>query len=98
VFYNWPGNVRELQNVIERAVALCSGSIIQPEDLPNALRKGTPKPNGYDDIHPLEEIERKYILAALEMTKGDKRLAAEKLNIGLTSLYRKLKEYEGYSP
>ena len=93
LLYNWPGNVRELQNVIERAVALCSGSQIQLEDLPNVLRKGIPKPKSHDDIYPLEEIERKYILAALEMTKGDKRLAAQKLNIGLTSLYRKLKEY-----
>ena len=92
--YAWPGNARELHNVIERAVALCSGNLIQVEDLPPALRKGMPEPNSHDDIHPLEEIERKYILATLEMTRGDKKLAAEKLGIGLTSLYRKLKEYE----
>lgn len=94
LFYDWPGNVRELDNVIERAVALCSGNTITVDDLPQTLRKGTSKPDSHDDIHPLEEIERKYILTALEMTKGDKRLAAEKLGIGLTSLYRKLKEYE----
>jgi two-component system response regulator HydG len=98
LLYNWPGNARELKNVIERAVALCSESTINVEDLPPALRKGVPKPKGHDDIHPLEEIERKYILAALDLTKGDKRLAAEKLNIGLRSLYRKLKEYEGSAP
>jgi two-component system response regulator HydG len=98
LFYDWPGNVRELHNVVERAVALCSGSIIQLEDLPHALWKGTPKPNSHEGILSLAEIERKYILAALELTKGDKRLAAEKLNIGLTSLYRKLKEYGSLTP
>jgi DNA-binding NtrC family response regulator len=94
LLHTWPGNIRELQNVVERAVAFCTGGVIQLEDLPGALRKRVLKPDGHDDIRPLEEIERTYILAALEMTKGDKRLAAEKLNIGLTSLYRKLKEYE----
>ncbi|MBN2033403.1 MAG: sigma-54-dependent Fis family transcriptional regulator [Deltaproteobacteria bacterium] len=94
LIYNWPGNVRELHNVIERAVALCSTSQIQLEDLPKALRKGIPKPKSDDDIYPLSELERKYILATLEITKNDKRLAARKLNIGLTSLYRKLREYE----
>ncbi len=98
LLYGWPGNARELQNVIERAVALCTGSLIQVEDLPHGLRKGIPKPNSHEGILSLAEIERKYILAALELTKGDKRLAAAKLNIGLTSLYRKLKEYEGFAP
>jgi transcriptional regulator with PAS, ATPase and Fis domain len=90
--YNWPGNIRELQNMVERAVALCSGRIVQLEDLPPSSRK-VPKPKGHEDIHSLKEIERDYVLGALKVTKGDKRLAAEKLNIGLTSLYRKLKEY-----
>jgi transcriptional regulator with PAS, ATPase and Fis domain len=94
LLYAWPGNVRELQNVVERAVALCSGRVIQVEDLPRTLRKGVARPNGHDDIRPLAQIERNYILTALEMTKGNKRLAAEKLDIGLASLYRKLKEYE----
>jgi transcriptional regulator with PAS, ATPase and Fis domain len=94
LLYSWPGNARELQNVIERAVALCSESTITLEDLPPAMRKGVSTPKGCDDINPLEEVERKYILAALDRTKGDKKLAAKKLKIGLRSLYRKLKEYE----
>jgi DNA-binding NtrC family response regulator/predicted hydrocarbon binding protein len=91
--YDWPGNIRELHNLVERSVALCSSNAIRVEDLPPGLRKEVPPSNGNGDVRPLDEIERKYILAALEMTKGDKRLAAQKLNIGLTSLYRKLKEY-----
>ncbi len=94
LLYSWPGNARELQNVIERAVALCSESTITLEDLPPAMRKGISTPKGCDDINPLEEVERKYILVALDRTKGDKKLAAKKLKIGLRSLYRKLKEYE----
>ena len=93
LLYRWPGNVRELQNSIERAVALCSGSLIQLEDLPISLRRGLTKPDRDEDIRPLEQIERNYILAAMEMTNGDKKLVAKKLNIGLASLYRKLKKY-----
>ncbi len=96
LLYNWPGNARELQNVIERALALCSESTINVDDLPPAMRKGVSTPRGCDEINPLDEVERKYILAALELTKGDKRLAAKKLKIGLRSLYRKLKEYEDF--
>ncbi len=93
LLHRWPGNVQELQNVIERAVVFCAGNVVQAEELPGAIRKGLSLPHGQDEIRPLEEMERIHILAALEKTKGDKRLAAEKLNIGLTSLYRKLKEY-----
>lgn len=91
--YRWPGNVRELQNAIERAAAMCVGNVIQREDLPRMLQRDMLISNVREDIEPLEAIERKYILAVLEMTKGDKKLTAKKLNIGLTSLYRKLKDY-----
>ncbi|MEW6663664.1 MAG: sigma-54-dependent Fis family transcriptional regulator [Thermodesulfobacteriota bacterium] len=93
LLYSWPGNVRELQNLVERAVALCSRDVIHVEDLPSALRKGTAKSKEHDDILPLAQVERNYILTALEMVNGNKRRAAEKLQIGLASLYRKLKEY-----
>jgi two-component system response regulator AtoC len=36
--YDWPGNVRELRNVIERAAALCAGPVLEPDDLPDAVR------------------------------------------------------------
>lgn len=94
LLYPWPGNVRELQNTIERAVALCSGRLIQLEDLPVNLRKGLARPKVHEDLRPLAQIERNYIMAAMEMTNGNKKLVAEKLNIGIASLYRKLKLYE----
>ncbi len=40
MLHNWPGNVRELKNAIERAVVICRGKIIQPEDLPIFKRVG----------------------------------------------------------
>ena len=91
--YQWPGNVRELQNVVERAVAFSPGNVVQVEELPKALRKCVSLSHGEHEIRALEDMNRLHILAALEKTKGDKRLAAEKLNIGLTSLYRRLKDY-----
>ena len=94
LLYAWPGNVRELQNMVERTVALCANGVIQLDDLPRSLLKGVARPEEHDGIRPLAQIERSYILAALEMTNGNKKLAAEKLNIGLASLYRKLKKYE----
>lgn len=91
--HDWPGNVRELQNVVERAVALCAGTRVELEDLPHGLRKPSFRPVVHDDIRPLREIERKYVLAVFELAKGDKKLAATKLDIGLRTLYRKLEEY-----
>lgn len=93
LLYDWPGNVRELQNVVERSAVFCTGNLIQVQELPDALRKCVPSSHAQDEVRPIEEMERVLILAALEKTKGNKRLAAKKLNIGVTSLYRKLKNY-----
>jgi DNA-binding NtrC family response regulator len=94
--YYWPGNVRELQNVVERAVALCTGNMVDLADLPDEIRRHSPA----DDqiILPvgasMEEIERLAILQTLKKTDGDKELAARLLGIGLATLYRRLKEME----
>jgi DNA-binding NtrC family response regulator len=95
--YSWPGNVRELQNVVERAVALCEGNMVQLEDLPDEIRRHSPE----DDkiILPvgssLEEIEHLAIFQTLKKTGGDKELTARLLGIGLATLYRRLKEMQG---
>ena len=92
----WPGNIRELQNVVERAVALCTGNMVEFEDLPDEIRRHSPE----DDkiVLPvgssMDEIERQAILQTLKKTGGDKELAARLLGIGLATLYRRLKEME----
>ena len=93
--YEWPGNVRELENVIERAVALGSGPILQIADLPTNLHYGTGESVvASDEMAPLDELERRAIFRAMRETGGDKMAAARLLGIGKTTLYRKLKEYE----
>ncbi len=94
--YYWPGNVRELQNVVERAVALCQGNMVDLADLPDEVRRHSPEddritiPVGAS----MEEIERRAILQTLRRTEGDKELTARLLGIGLATLYRRLKDME----
>ncbi len=95
--YDWPGNVRELENAIERAVALGSGPNLQLNDLPSNLHYGSgTRPIEDDKLVPLEAMERRAILRALQETGGDKVAAARMLGIGKTTLYRKLKHYESH--
>ena len=93
--HDWPGNVRELENCLERAMTLGSGPMIEVGDLPEGIRsplqpESTEMPG---PILPLNEMEKKAILRALEKAGGDKVLAARMLGIGKTTLYRKLREY-----
>ena len=90
--YAWPGNVRELENAIERAVILCMGHQITPEDLPDELTSAS------DPVMPLfvgqgmtlEEIELAVIQSAMRRNHGDKAKTAEDLGISLRTVYRKL--------
>jgi two-component system response regulator HydG len=92
--YDWPGNVRELENCIQRALALGSPPQIRFVDLSTNLQYflGQPRhdPRALATLH---ELERRAILDALEVTKGDRLRAARLLCIGKTTIYRKLKEY-----
>jgi two-component system response regulator HydG len=89
----WRGNVRELRNAVEYAVALCSGTRIDVDDLPEYLRTALPKPTAYGPIRQLKEVERDYILAALETVGGNKTRAAAALGMGACTLFRKLREF-----
>ncbi len=98
--YTWPGNVRELQNVVERAVALSTGNMVELADLPDEIRRHSPAD---DQIviavgASMEEIEHLAILQTLKKTGGDKELTARLLGIGLATLYRRLKEMEVKEP
>ncbi|HVN88099.1 MAG TPA: sigma-54 dependent transcriptional regulator [Candidatus Binatia bacterium] len=100
--YAWPGNVRELRNCIERAVALAQYEQLTVDDLPEKIRAyrrshivvASDDPS---ELIPLEEVERRYILRAMEALGGNKTLAAQTLGIGRKTLYRKLQQYGALS-
>ena len=102
--YDWPGNVRELENAIERAVALESGPRITVETLPERVtrfyqehdsnrtkaERGVLIPDGGIDLEmQIAEIERGYLLAALECGGGVRVRAAELLKMS----YRSFRHY-----
>jgi len=94
MLYSWPGNVRELRNVIQRAVVLCGGKFILPEQLPFLTADEldqTPKPSLV--AKTLDEMEREHILRVLKITGGNKNRTATILNIHRDTLYRKLRKY-----
>jgi DNA-binding NtrC family response regulator len=91
--YGWPGNVRELENTMERAVALARGSRVEMEDLPEEVRRTPAAPHDTGVVRPLEDVEREYILQALELNGGNQTHTAQQLRIGSATLYRKLKSY-----
>ncbi len=91
--YPWPGNVRELGNAVERAVALCEGTRVEREDLPEEVRAAPPSLVPTDNPRRLEDVEKHYILAVLAQNGGNRARTAEQLDIGVATLYRKLKQY-----
>ncbi len=91
--YAWPGNVRELQNAIEHAIVLADGSRVDAGDLPEEVRLSVPRPSSADLTLPLDEVERRYILAVLEANDGNRTRTAEQLGIGEATLYRKIRAY-----
>lgn len=100
--YEWPGNVRQLENVLQRAAILADGGRITVSDLPPELTRPGPAKEGASVSPPrggsLRENVRRFELAliqrAIEEAGGDRKVAAQRLGIGLSSLYRKLEEYQ----
>jgi Nif-specific regulatory protein len=96
--YHWPGNVRELRNVVERAVALGLGPMLDVGDVwLSSLETGGPPssshgPPAYQPL-PLEEVEKQHILRTLTHTDWNKSAAAAILNIERSTLDRKIKAY-----
>ncbi len=90
----WKGNVRQLDNAIERAVMMCEGTQIEPSDLPpDLLGLGQPLPDTDDLRSALRHYERLHITRVLRQWP-DKREAAKRLKLGLSSLYRKIEELD----
>jgi DNA-binding NtrC family response regulator len=92
---SWKGNVRELDNALERAVILADGPILTPDDFPTGLLpdRSDPGTAPSDDLRAsVREHERRHIRRVLDDCADDKREAARRLGLGLSSLYRKLEE------
>ena len=93
--YAWPGNVRELENVVERAVNLCEGDVITPDDLPPALHR--PREEDFldraaDQQWTIAELETAYARRILARAGGNKKRAAAYLGIDRRTLRRWLGE------
>ncbi len=87
--YGWPGNIRELENVVERMVVLCRSEEIGPDDLPPMLL-GAERSRVRLARGTLEEIEAARITEALHEAGGNKKLAARRLGIHRSTLYKKI--------
>ena len=88
--YPFPGNVRELKSVVELAVTLSEKEEIEPADL--VVDTGDPLSIVTNDILTLREYQVKIIKATLKKNNNDIKLAADKLDIGISTIYRILKE------
>lgn len=91
--HEWKGNIRELKNIIERAVILADGPQLTVDDLPTELQVASFQAHGPLSAFDLASVEKLHIQRVLNHTKGNKTEAARLLNIGLTTLYRKIDEY-----
>ncbi|MGD9765416.1 MAG: sigma-54-dependent transcriptional regulator [Candidatus Binatia bacterium] len=90
----WKGNVRELDNVIEHAMILGDGDWLTMGELPRALRAAVDVAPAVGDglRDALRAYEKAHIQAVLNRLDNDKRVAAERLGMSLSSLYRKIEE------
>ena len=97
--HSWPGNIRELQNAIERGLITCEGTLVTAAHLAIPLPSEQTTPSAPSeaarpaDSMPLDELERKAIVDALQRTHGHKARAARLLGLTRFQLYSRLKRY-----
>ena len=92
--HDWKGNIRELKNVMERAVILADEAKLVVQSLPVEMQTQCLNQDSIQSSFDLSSVERHHIQKVLTYCKGNKTEAARLLNIGLTTLYRKLEEYK----
>lgn len=90
--HEWKGNIRELKNIIERSLIVCNGNELTPLDLPMEFSDSDPK-NTHLSEFDLASVEKLHIQHVLNHTRNNKSETARLLNIGLSTLYRKMEEY-----
>ena len=95
--HEWKGEIRELENVIERAVIFCNEDFINVKNLPTQFQSDT-EPSDYSPSGSLDEsvkrFEKEIIIRALESNEFNKEKTADALQVGLSTLYRKMKELD----
>jgi PAS domain S-box-containing protein len=87
--HDWPGNVRELQNAIEHGFVLAPGPLIGAEHLPTGLK---PTDAATADAATLEDVERSFILSALEKNNYNREATARQLGMHKTTFFRKVRK------
>lgn len=94
--YDWPGNIRELQNAVEHAVTLEESNIIQATNLPTPIKKSFQKKEEplHSDVNKYEKNLIEKNLNTYGSDLSGKKKTANKLDISLRTLYRKIKKYE----
>ena len=88
--HHWKGNIRELKNIIERAVILATGNTLGADLLPYEFHDQQLQPSSME----MAAMERQHIIRVLSYARGNKTETARLLGIGLTTLYRKIEEYQ----
>ncbi|MFN4342739.1 MAG: sigma-54-dependent transcriptional regulator [Azonexus sp.] len=107
--HTWPGNIRELENVIQRALIMASGQVIEPEALtlsprsaeaasPSSAAENPAPPEAEKRADNMKDLEREHILRTLAEVGGSRKKAIERLGISERTLRYKLQQYrdEGY--
>jgi DNA-binding NtrC family response regulator len=93
--YPWPGNVRELENVISSSCIMCTGTVIDLEDLPERFRAVIrPLISELDEFSTLDEMQKRYVMRVLDYVQGNKAKAAAILGVGRNTIYQLLRRIE----
>ena len=92
VEYSWPGNVRELRNVIERAMVVTKGNLIELNDLSFFFPSAESDPG--ENIPSLEDVEKEHIQKVLELTNGNIAQASLILKVSRLTMYNKIEKYQ----
>ncbi len=99
--HRWPGNVRELENALEHAVVCSRGPVIEPEALPRSILMGRKDPGAKESTPSTQDspgAEREQLLRALEASRWSRSLAAARLQIDRTTLWRKMRRLKITAP
>jgi two-component system response regulator HydG len=94
--FDYPGNVRQLQHVMQRAVAIARGPLIEPADLPEEIMAVRPAPAPFEGsvAAARERAERDMIVATLARHHGEVSAAARELQISRTTMWRLMKKHK----